>query len=289
MKIKKFESFEESLEDLESDVELLMQGLIESLNLKRFEDGPDVEPDDPVNGYFSYGTNKTDLRTQRGGAFIAYLFITEDPFDTESSSSTTLNNTITKVKFIQSLLEEISKVTNRLDRFEYKWQLIHYSGDNQLGLYIYSKSSKPEETEAQIGECLESFSSESSDLVNHINYDKFEDLLSNNKVEEITDGEIDKIKYLIDLVEPSIGYEKLKRFRSDEFESCVSFDMKYDRNNVGYIIFYKFEDGWWMIEMCTNHQSSRHARSERQRKVQTWIVDSLDGVKKWTETILASI
>jgi hypothetical protein len=35
---------------------------------------------------------------------------------------------------------------------------------------------------------------------------------------------------------------KLKRFRSDEFESCVSFDMKYDRNNVGYIIFYKFED-----------------------------------------------
>jgi hypothetical protein len=82
---------------------------------------------------------------------------------------------------------------------------------------------------------------------------------------------------------------KLKRFRSDEFESCVSFDMKYDRNNVGYIIFYKFEDGWWMIEMCTNHQSSRHARSERQRKVQTWIIDSIDGIKKWTETILQSI
>lgn len=281
MKIKKFESFD-GFEDLESDVELLMQGLIESLNLKRFEDGPNVEPADPVNGYFSYGINKEN-------GFIGYLFITEDPFDTESSSSTTLNNTIIKVKFIQSLLEEISKVTNRLDRFEYKWQLIHYSGDNQLGLYIYSKSSKPEETEAQIGKYLESFSSESSDLVNHINSDKFENLLSNNKVEEITDGEIDKIKYLIDLVEPSIGYEKLKRFRSDEFESCVSFDMKYDRNNVGYIIFYKFEDGWWMIEMCTNHQSSRHARSERQRKVQTWIVDSLDGVKKWTETILASI
>jgi hypothetical protein len=288
MLIKKFESFNE-FEDLESDVELLMQGLIEKLNLKKFEDGPDVEPDDPVNGYFSYGINNTD-------GFITYLFITEDPFDTESSNSDMLNNTIDKIKFIQRLLEEISKVTNRLDKFGYQWRLIHYSGDSQLGLFIYNKSNpnnRQPETEAQLGEYLESFSSESNDLVNCINNDKFEDLLSNNNIEKITDGEIDKIKYLIDSVDSSIiiKHEKLKRFRGDEFESCVSFDMKYGKKNgVGYIVFYKFEDGWWMIEMCTNNQASfSRNQHDKQRKVQTWIIDSIDGIKKWTETILQSI
>lgn len=129
MKIKKFESFEESLEDLKSDVEILMQDLIESLNLKILKsDG------DPINGFYSY-------KVVRNGESIVYYFITEDPFDTKPSNSIILKSVLVKVKFIQKLIEAISKVTDRLDKFGYKWELVNYNGDTQLALYVYNKLS----------------------------------------------------------------------------------------------------------------------------------------------------
>ena len=165
---------------------------------------------------------------------------------------------------------------------------------------------------------FESFSSErvGDELVTYIDnifygYDKFESLLSNGEMEEITDAEVERIKYLIDLEEPSPikKYEircidavmrptplflkilkagKEKRFRSDNFKSCVSFDMNFGRKNgTGYIIFYKFKDEWWLVELCTNENAT--SRSRNRRAYKAWLLDSMDGIEKWADTELEKV
>ena len=144
---------------------------------------------------------------------------------------------------------------------------------------------------------FESFSSErvGDELVTYIDnifygYDKFESLLSNGEIEEITDAEVERIKYLIDLEEPSPikKYEIGKRFRSDNFKSCVSFDMNFGRKNgTGYIIFYNFKDEWWLVELCTNENAT--SRSRNRRAYKAWLLDSMDGIEKWADTELEKV
>jgi hypothetical protein len=145
---------------------------------------------------------------------------------------------------------------------------------------------------------FESFSSErvGDELVTYITYDKFESLLSNGEIEEITDAEVERIKYLIDLEDPSpiIKYEKVKRFRFDKVKSCVSFDMNFGRENgTGYIIFYKFKDEWWIVELCTNdgaqlgHQFGLDENVRRAYKA--WLLDSMEGIEKWADTELEKV
>jgi hypothetical protein len=142
---------------------------------------------------------------------------------------------------------------------------------------------------------FESFSSEFTshfdreELYVPISYGKFEDLISTGTVDEITDSEIEKIfKFITDRIEPSfqkkikISYKNVKRFRFDAVDSVASYDISTfgGHNDSGYIIFYKFDDQWWLIEFCTNHMKNS-------RRVHSFLADTLDGVEKWCEDKLA--
>lgn len=129
---------------------------------------------------------------------------------------------------------------------------------------------------------FESFSLKSNALVNYINYDNFENLLSFEKIDEITDGEVEKIKHLIEIKLTITKYEKLKRFRFDKIESVASFEVNFDRNiGRGQILFYKFQDGWWMVELCLYGKNSNF-----KPKYTSWILDDFDGINEWVSVTL---
>lgn len=123
--IKKFESFDDDLDQLKIDVEILMEDLIDSLGLIKH----DLDNDDWCNGHYEYKVVRNES--------LLYNFAVEDPFDKTPSNNVTIKNTLDKIKFIQSLVEGISKVTARLDNLGYKWSLINDNGDNEMAFYIH--------------------------------------------------------------------------------------------------------------------------------------------------------
>lgn len=135
---------------------------------------------------------------------------------------------------------------------------------------------------------FESFSSDAESLVTNIRYEKFERLAWSNKPEEISSNEVEKIYYLIDVEYPTpiIKYRKCKRDNNDSVESCIHFDMNFGgKNGEGYIIFYKFEDEWWLLETVVNIQDD----SGKLTRYEYWLVDGMDGIEKWADIELEKI
>lgn len=143
MKVKKFESFEESFEEMESDVELIMQGLVDNLGLKK-KMIDEEDPDDwsPINGDYFIKKSSGRISNSSISSYVVYVFVAENPFETSLSNSEMMVHTLNKLKFMQDLVEGISKITSRLDKFGYEWRFNYYNGDDQIALYVFNKSNK---------------------------------------------------------------------------------------------------------------------------------------------------
>ena len=131
-------------------------------------------------------------------------------------------------------------------------------------------------------------------MVTYLSYDRFENLISNGDIEEISDAEFDTLKEIVEynltsFVDDdslSIKCKKVNRFHFDNVESAMMFNTYYlgpkgrKRVLIEDIIFYKFVDEWWLVEI-TFSDSRRHTKS--------WMLDSFDGIKEWVDVNLREI
>ena len=74
---------------------------------------------------------------------------------------------------------------------------------------------------------------------------------------------------------PIINHTIVKRYNDDIIKSCISYSI--GDNHEYYIIFYKFKDDWWLIEESL--PTERYIEPIRTH----WVLDSLDGIKSWSE------
>lgn len=126
---------------------------------------------------------------------------------------------------------------------------------------------------------IESLSEYSKGLITKLTYDQFERMITvNDDIEEVTESDIDKIKKK--LSKPK-EVKKVKRYEYDNIKCGVSID--YD---FGYIILYKFSDGWWTIEV---EEEINRNKMRPTKKWSHWLVDGFDGMEEWFNNIFPEL
>lgn len=74
-------------------------------------------------------------------------------------------------------------------------------------------------------------------------------------------------------------YTGCKRFGTDKIDSAVDFQMNYGGGRTGYMVFYKFQDDWWLLELSDTGDTP----------ISYWILDSFDGIEQWSDTVLPEL
>lgn len=130
---------------------------------------------------------------------------------------------------------------------------------------------------------FESFSSflsnTDNDLCQLITADNFYELIDGDP-EEISKKEMQFCNKMVGSYLKKTGltissYYFGKRYPNDIIKSCLNYSI--GNNLQYYIILFKFKDDWWLIE------ESLPTESYIEPLINYWVLDSLDGIKSWSE------
>lgn len=123
-----------------------------------------------------------------------------------------------------------------------------------------------------------------TELYKQIDYIESERIIYDNIPSHITSLEVDVfinlIKNKLPIKFKIVKHTESKRISTDNFTSCVTIDVSPNKNmtdNTGFIILYKFEDDYWVIE--TNIEGDAWFKGGSDFTY--WIIDSKEGIEDW--------
>ena len=117
-------------------------------------------------------------------------------------------------------------------------------------------------------------------LIKHLHHTEFDEIIRYTP-EEVTD---DDVKFcdsqLQDIFSKTVikyWTKKCKRFSQDNIKSCINFTLYI---NDWFIIFYKYDDEYWVIE---TYLADVNWKFQGGSDYQYWLVDSYDGIEEWSK------
>lgn len=117
-------------------------------------------------------------------------------------------------------------------------------------------------------------------LIKHLHHLEFDEII-NSLPEEVTEEDVkycnSKLQYVFSDTGIKYWSKKSKRFSKDDINSCITFDLNH---NEWFIVFYKYEDEYWVIE---TYLGEINHYFEGGSDYQYWVVDSYEGIDEWSK------
>ena len=118
----------------------------------------------------------------------------------------------------------------------------------------------------------------SDELLKHISYYTFYDLVRSSIPEEVTNVDMNFCDSQMHdlLINYNISFKSIivKRLKDDNVYSCINYTI----NKNWWVTFYKLQDEYWLIETYFGYLNwSLPGGSD----YQYWLSDSYDGIKEW--------